>query len=407
LWNQDTNDWEDVLLPNALLRSYQGYGGFDVNGEALSIDAAVAAGNLTLTGVWLVDSVQADSRGMLNVRCRDIGKLLGVQQMYPPLIPRADYPLEFCRWIYKSFDAAFNPRLPTVTGGKTTSGTVSEDVHPRYYDSSTDRWYGADYRLHGHRGSDSVDGNPDTFALSVGNSHPSKDFCTDFFEYEVNGELNEVYVHTWAGNYTMYISVLENGQWVSNGEGDILYDPTELYSSQVTVDTGANIPFVVQTGTGWEEGTWYKLPRAFNAERVRITFRNHTQSDWGPWYYRCGIREVKVRVNTSVSADTTKVHPPADPYTLSGCTYRNPDVGNEEGYWIVADDGQVFAFGDARTHDFNGPYPVEGTNVRSIVSMVATSSGQGYWLLQSMVLCILTVTPCIVVMVGRSPKLMG
>jgi hypothetical protein len=46
------------------------------------------------------------------------------------------------------------------------------------------------------------------------------------------------------------------------------------------------------------------------------------------------------------------------------------------GYWLVARDGGVFAFGDARFHGSTGGVRL----AQPIVGMAATPSGQGYWL---------------------------
>src|SRR5690606_9634122 len=115
-------------------------------------------------------------------------------------------------------------------------------------------WYGPNASIHGHRPTDSLDGNVDTFALSVGNYNPAAAYCADWFEYTVNGKVNEVYVHTWAGNYQMYISVLENDAWVDGGQGNIFHDMSEVLAVQpgAPTDTDADIPFVLQTSTPWE-----------------------------------------------------------------------------------------------------------------------------------------------------------
>lgn len=365
-WNQEANEWEDVFLPNAMIRTYQGYGGFNEDGTPMDIEDAVEDGFLTLTGVWLVDDVALNSSGTLGLRLRDVGKMLAVQTVYPPLVPANQYPCEFYRWKYADFAIPFNPRKPIVTG-------MVQERNPTYFTSSADQWYGFDADIHGHRGSHSVDGNADTYALSVGNSSPERPFCTDYFEYNVNGGINEIYVHTWAGNYTMYISVLENGAWVSNGGGDIPYDHTPLCSTQTCVDTHADIPFVTQTGTGWEEGRWYALPRVFNAQRVRVTFKNHTRSQFGPWYYRAGIREVRVRVNT------LQTSPPPEPWVYTIDTFVNPDAVNESGYWAVADDGQTFGFGDARLYDKNSADGIDG----KIIRLRGMPDGLGYVQLQN------------------------
>lgn len=53
-----------------------------------------------------------------------------------------------------------------------------------------------------------------------------------------------------------------------------------------------------------------------------------------------------------------------------------PDGG---GYWLIASDGGVFAFGNAIFHGSMGGKPLN----RPIVGMAATASGKGYWLVAS------------------------
>jgi hypothetical protein len=53
-----------------------------------------------------------------------------------------------------------------------------------------------------------------------------------------------------------------------------------------------------------------------------------------------------------------------------------PDGG---GYWLVASDGGVFAFGDARFEGSTGGTPLN----QPIVGMAATPDGGGYWLVAS------------------------
>ena len=50
-----------------------------------------------------------------------------------------------------------------------------------------------------------------------------------------------------------------------------------------------------------------------------------------------------------------------------------------KGYWLVASDGGIFAYGDARFFGSTGAI----TLARPIVGMAATPSGAGYWLVAS------------------------
>ena len=49
------------------------------------------------------------------------------------------------------------------------------------------------------------------------------------------------------------------------------------------------------------------------------------------------------------------------------------------GYWLVASDGGIFSFGDAKFHGSTGAIHLN----QPIVGMAATPSGRGYWLVAS------------------------
>jgi hypothetical protein len=56
---------------------------------------------------------------------------------------------------------------------------------------------------------------------------------------------------------------------------------------------------------------------------------------------------------------------------------RTPDGG---GYWILAGNGDVYGYGDARS--LGGPSGLNGFDYAS--SIVSTSDGQGYWIVTSL-----------------------
>ena len=355
-WGQITNEWEDILVPNALLRTYQGYGGHDE-----TIEDAISGGYITKTGVWLIDTIDSGTNGQLSVRCRDLAKLLIDQQLFAPLVPSKLYPLEYCRWKYTQVPAGFKPKPP-----KTVTSTSGGAVALTYDTSTADAWYGFNASIHGHRGSDAVDFNTDTFALSVGNSHVSRPFATDYFQFNAGGNaINKMFLRPWAGNYICYISIMENGVWQSTNGELIPHDPSGL-----PVDSAADIPYVMVFGVGWEEDKFFDLPRTFRAQKIRVTFKGHTQSQWGPYYYRVGLREVAAAMDESTSTST--VADDSLPWTFS-FTHTPLD-----GYLVVDDAGTAYNFGDARQKaktDANG----FSTTAQSIA---ATEDGRGYYILE-------------------------
>ena len=340
MWGHERNEWYRILRPGAVLRTFQGYGGHGKTREQ-----CIADGNVVLTGVWRVDTIERNSDGDLTFQCRDMAGLLIDQSLYPPLVPAESYPLNFYPYTYDTRQIS-NPPAPARTARRNL----------RYATSSADAWYGPDASIHGHRASHSVDGNTSTFALSVGNSHPSRAFCTDFWQYTVNGQINAINLNPWRGGYTMYVSVMENGQW--QGNSTVPYDFGSLSHQPGAVNTNANIPYVASFQVPWEQARRYQLPRVFNAQRVRISFRNHTRSSWGPWFYRCGIREVYAEMHEASPAPMW-----AD---ITGHV-------SGHGYWAVSQQGRVQWFGDAV--NYGSP------NRSGTVSIEATSTGEGYWVL--------------------------
>ena len=173
-WNQETNDWENILIPNALLRTYQGFGGHDV-----TIPEALTAGNLILTGCWLIDTVEVGTDGTLTVSCRDMAKLLIEQQLWPPLIPRRFYPLRYCRYRYETKTISNREQFRTIKANR--RATYGDCGGPSAH-SGSDVWYGTNAAVHGHRPSDAFDDNHDSYWLSVGNSQPSKPYAVEWIE---------------------------------------------------------------------------------------------------------------------------------------------------------------------------------------------------------------------------------
>lgn len=117
-WKQQPNDWAFMLMPDNVIRTYEGYG-FDRD----SIPEKDP--HLVQTGVWRIDTVEYTAAGTINVSCRDIGSILGDQIIFPPVTPSNFYPLQFTG---KKLNAGFN--APTVhTYTVDTSGKY-DPKHP-------------------------------------------------------------------------------------------------------------------------------------------------------------------------------------------------------------------------------------------------------------------------------------
>lgn len=278
-WGHTQTGWWDVLVPNALLRTYQGYGG----AYPMTIPDAVADGRLSLTGLWLIDEVTVGTSGEISMKCRDMAKLLIEQQLYPPLVPSAVYPLRYCRFSYR-------PEQPVI------ETPVAAGERPLTYDTSANlAWY-SDGAVHGHSPADAFDANQDSFYLSVGNSGPEEPYAVEWVQANCNAVIDAVWVSPWAGNYTCYVSVMVDGSWVDGGGGNIPYDEAGI--GRYNGDYEARIPFVTKAAVPWEAPVSIKLPTHYRAEKIRFTFTNLAHSQWGPYPFRAGVRELHASMST-------------------------------------------------------------------------------------------------------------
>lgn len=367
-WNHVANEWAGRLVPGALLRSYEGHGGYNEDGTSKTLDEMVADGDVFLTGVWQVDDVTIGARSkLIELKCRDMMALLIDQVIYPPLVPPGLYPLQYQRWVDTTVKIGYRPKHPSPA-----VFSVGGRVGVRYEHSSVDAWYGDNYSLLGHRGSHSVDGSNTSFALGEANSGPDKIFAVNYWQYTCGGQkVQAINVTPWKGGYEMYISVMENGRWL--GAARVPYDHSPLIGNQPhVVDTHADIPYIKKVGVpGIDKPITVHLPRAYRADRIRISFRHLYNSPWpgiaSYVTYRSGIREFKAYgVSTSSGANTR-------PYGW-GALERHPI----DGYWTLSYEGIVHPFGHAQ--QFGHRY---GKDSQTYVDICATPTGLGYWLLNT------------------------
>lgn len=272
----------ELLIPNRILRTYQGYGSQNVDelGEQLmpADDGYVLPWEdeyLFQTGVWLIDRVTINTDGFIQVECSDLAKLLVKQFIWPPMIPTNRFPLTYC------------PVVP-ASGSR---GGVGKNVAGGYHSSSNDPWYGRGASVYGHRPAHAFDGNPNSYWLSVGNVGPTRDFSFEWIQTPCGGnEVNEIVLNT-RGSYTVYVSVMENGTW--QGSNTVPYNR----NAAAAFPNGADIKYVLRTTIGSSGERVIKLPRTYKAQYVRVCFANLWNSGLGVYPYRAALREFRCRWN--------------------------------------------------------------------------------------------------------------
>lgn len=283
-WGYSTNAWQGRLVPDQTLRTYEGYG----------FDASVTPENdphMYPSGVWLIDEVDFTANGLITIQARDLVRVLIDQICFPPVVPLAQYPLD-----YMFHQTVPDPPSPLVGAGDSW-------VKLNYETDSGVPYYGANHTLYGHAPSDAFDTNAQSYWLSIGNGAPNQGYSYEFVQgtLGVAKKIVGLQFQVWGGPYQCYVSVKSAGAWVGNQT--IPYDPTNAISAP----NGANIPYVQSFSVGYEQNV--KIALAYtNVTSIRLTFTDLYNSHVGPFVYRAGVRSVLVNTGIATTLVSQGTH---------------------------------------------------------------------------------------------------
>lgn len=209
-WGHKRNQWSEALVPDNILRTYEGYGTDTELGRLIGEGGYVVPekdSRLLLTGVWMIDEVKLSASGTLVCTCRDLGRLLMDHLSFPPVIPEDFYPVNFRDWSDK-----------VVVAHKWSSH--KRDLGPipfKVVGSGNDKWPESAYigaKVYGHTHTHADDGNADTYWLSVGNPNPAYRSAFEYIDIRVNkAQPTKVLLHTVKTGYTVFVSLKRGDTW--------------------------------------------------------------------------------------------------------------------------------------------------------------------------------------------------
>jgi len=286
-WGDEPNDWRGWIVPDRIVRTYEGYGA----------DMTLPADkdpNMYQSGVWLIDDVVMAPDGSLTLECRDVGRELVESVLFPPVVPWDMYPLVWEK----------------MHGGKTiTAVTGVTDLRSPTYDTDSSQPYigagivdgNAAYvtstgSVRGHHGRAAFDADTSTHWLSVGNKSPKSSSAWEWVQGDVTGDVQGVKVSAFGGPYEVYISVMVAGQW--KGRAKVGYTAN-------MIDAGTRIKYVRRGKIGKGKTKVFALPRQYqNVEKVRVTLHGLWNSGVGSYPFRGALREVKVATTVTTEQRT-------------------------------------------------------------------------------------------------------
>lgn len=298
-WNHEPNEWAEALMPDNLIRTYEGYG----------FDAEVCPSsdpNLVQTGVWSIVKAKFTHDGRIVVELQGLeGPLLNDQIAYPPVVPFSAGPVAeaYPKGKY-AYPVQFQAENPDPIINRTTH--VNEGTVQLEFDDSSNTPYisSEDATYRGHRLRDAFDGDPDSYWLSVGNARNDQGYSYEWVQASMSAtSLSSVRFQTVGSGYTAYIGVYVDGEWQTSAEGGLVpYDPDNPISAPNFADENYVTALPV-TSEGWTE---VDLPEVYEgATKVRITFGNLWDSNLGPYQYRAGVRTVEAYAPGSTTVTET------------------------------------------------------------------------------------------------------
>lgn len=300
-WGYTPNGWADVMVPDRLVKTYEGYGTDpDVPPD---LDP-----HLIQSGTWIIDDAAYSTDGNIELRMRDLGRLLIDQIVMPPLIPYTEYPMMWSRirstpvdgveptggrWVavghgYKRGSNNLAGRGAHATSSNTAylDADLTNEPHPYYVNS-----YGA---VQGHKARDALLGVDEEFWASTG--QPSTKAWV-WWQADLNDPVeatNAVRLRLKGGPYRVYISLRGPNGWY--GKRRIPYDRS---AGAGGVGIAAGIPFVdtvlVNAGAELE----HVLKRRYrNVESIRLTFTRLRDTGVGEYPFRAELKGVDLYTGT-------------------------------------------------------------------------------------------------------------
>lgn len=288
-WGYTDTGWENVIVPDRLVKTYEGYG----------IDRTVPPaqdGHLMQSGTWLIDKARYTADGDIEVRMRDVGRLLIDAIAFPPVIPYSEYPVswETIRSATRTGRAPAGGSWKLPTGVATSSNDlyVGKNVSNPPYDA----YVGADGSVNGHRAQDALVEEPNSFWQAAG--QPTKN-AKVWWQVDFDDEttpVSAIRLHPRQGQYKVFVSVKGPDGWI--GRKKISYDKAD---STGGLNLEAGIRFVKSFYVSGGQEIDLVLPRVYKrASAVRLTITRLVESHVGEYPFMAQLRDVRIYTGTAV-----------------------------------------------------------------------------------------------------------
>lgn len=275
--------WRGVFVPDRVVRTYEGYGS---DPSVYPVEDP----NLVQSGTWLINTVTYNADGTITLSMKDYGELLLKQICFPPVIPKAEYPLMWSALRSENIPArdaqggAWEDRLRRW-GDATSSNSayIGQGLTDPPYSS----YVNANGSWDGHHPRDALVNAELRWWVSTGQTTQSSKV---WWQYDLDDPraIAAVRLHCIYGPYRAYISVHNGTKWL--GKRKIPYTVTTE-----DIDVGADIPYVASIIADRHDPFDVIFKRVYkNAKKIRITFGHLYDTGIGNYPWRAGLRDMKI-----------------------------------------------------------------------------------------------------------------
>lgn len=284
-WDHHQNPYTGLLMPDNLMRTYEGWGSDNPDDVAIGAPGYVPPerdSKVLQTGLWLIDKIDLSALGRITISGRDPGRLLLDHQSMLPVVPDDFHPVTFRDWSDKVTVAERHKEKATVK--------AVDRLKIWHEGSGNDLWPESAYvgaKVYGHSSKDAFDGKRSTYFLSVGNARASYRSAFEYVDIGVKGTISEVRFRTVKDGYNAFVSLKVGGEWVDGRSMPYHRDGRGKYEE--------GVPYVAYKGGLSGEGEHViKLGTRKNVTMVRLWLGNLPSFGLPGQKYRAGIREVEL-----------------------------------------------------------------------------------------------------------------
>lgn len=275
--------WNGVLVPDRLVRTYEGYG------SDPSVEAANDP-NLLLSGTWLIDEAEYTSEGDITLKMRDVGALLLHQIVFPPVVPYGEYPLEWETIHSEQVEArdAVGGSWTLLKGKATASSSNDLYVGAGLTNEPNDHYVTSNGGVDGHHAKHVLDQGDDGYWKSTGQDDYRDKVWWQADLNDPDTAMAAIRIHCFGGPYKVFISLHNGTKWL--GKKKIPYEV-----GVGGVDIGADIPFVATARPEKGLPEEFTLPRVYGSiAKIRLTFTNLRQEPIGEHPFRAALRDIHI-----------------------------------------------------------------------------------------------------------------